>query len=366
MARKASNGSGTVGKETNTKLSKPWYAKVSDNGKRIHLGHFATEVEARQAITEWQKKKADNEALNTSDVYEMLFINLFKDMVENYLNKDVEPSESRKMGFHSTEVHLSDNIKKSKLKELNYKSWENFFNDLKDAGLGYSTRKRIRTDCIMTYKYAQKLDYKGINYPKLYELGSSPRKGEAKIFSDDQILKLWNSRDKGNKEAQFAVDSLLMLIYSGVRISDLLNLKIEDVYISERYFFVRESKTDAGTRKVPIHKCMINIYQKYYDNSNAYFLTCPSTNKKYSYANYRDSYFDRLRDELCWDSDLTPHNGRKTCASLLKRFEADPTYIKLILGHEGALSLTEKVYTNVDVQKLVETIDLIPEPLKLS
>ena len=366
MARKASNGAGSVGKEKNPKLHKPWYAKVSDNGVRKNLGHFATEIEARQAITEWQKQKADDEEKNNADVYEMPFIRLYQEMVEQYLNKDKEPSDSRKMGFHSTEIHLTSDIKKSKLKSLNYKSWEIFFDDLKRQGLGYSTRKRIRTDIILTYKYAQKMDYEGVNYPKLYELGPSPKKGEPLTFSDGQIQKLWSLRNIGNNEAQFAVDTLLMLIYSGVRISELLNLKIEDVFISDRYFFVRKSKTDAGTRKVPIHKCMIDIYQKYYDSSNTYFLTCPSTKKKYTYANYRDSYFDRLRDELNWSTDLTPHNGRKTCSSLLKRYDADPTYQKLILGHEGALSLTEKVYTKVDVSKLVETIDLIPEPMKLS
>ena len=41
------------------------------------------------------------------------------------------------------------------------------------------------------------------------------------------------------------------------------------------------------------------------------------------------------------------------------------TYQKLILGHEGALSLTEKVYTKVDVEKLIETVNLIPAPYDL-
>lgn len=48
------------------------------------------------------------------------------------------------------------------------------------------------------------------------------------------------------------VQIVLMLIYSGVRVSELLDLKRENVHIDEHYFNVVESKTENGIRIVPI------------------------------------------------------------------------------------------------------------------
>jgi site-specific recombinase XerD len=43
-----------------------------------------------------------------------------------------------------------------------------------------------------------------------------------------------------------------MLLYNGVRISEFLDLKKENVHLDEQYFDVISSKTENGIRKVPI------------------------------------------------------------------------------------------------------------------
>lgn len=43
-----------------------------------------------------------------------------------------------------------------------------------------------------------------------------------------------------------------MLIYNGVRVSELLDLKKENIHLPERYFDVVDSETENGIRKVPI------------------------------------------------------------------------------------------------------------------
>lgn len=66
--------------------------------------------------------------------------------------------------------------------------------------------------------------------------------------------------------------------------------------------------------------------------------------------------------------DHTPHCCRHTCISLLAEAKISPTYIKMIAGHSGAMSLTEKVYTHIDMQFLIEAINSVyyPESIKLS
>jgi len=54
-----------------------------------------------------------------------------------------------------------------------------------------------------------------------------------------------------------------------------------------------------------------------------------------------------------------PHDTRHTCISMLVEAHVDPAMIKKIVGHSGAMSLTEKVYTHLDIQSLVEAINKI-------
>ena len=55
----------------------------------------------------------------------------------------------------------------------------------------------------------------------------------------------------------------------------------------------------------------------------------------------------------------TPHDTRHTCISLLTKEDVNPTTMKKIVGHKGAMSLTVKVYTHMDYQILLDTINKI-------
>ena len=53
----------------------------------------------------------------------------------------------------------------------------------------------------------------------------------------------------------------------------------------------------------------------------------------------------------------TPHDIRHNCISLLTKADVNPTTIKEIVGHQGAMSLTEKVYTHMHYQSLLDAIN---------
>ena len=57
--------------------------------------------------------------------------------------------------------------------------------------------------------------------------------------------------------------------------------------------------------------------------------------------------------------DHTPHDTRHTCILMLAEKHVDQTMIKKIVGHSGAMTLTEKVYTHLDIEALVEAINEI-------
>lgn len=51
---------------------------------------------------------------------------------------------------------------------------------------------------------------------------------------------------------------------------------------------------------------------------------------------------------------------------MLSEAKVQETIIKKIVGHSGAMTLTERVYTHLDMQVLIDTINLTIEPDKNS
>ncbi len=152
------------------------------------------------------------------------------------------------------------------------------------------------------------------------------------------------------------VQIVLMLIYSGVRVSELLDLKRENVHIDEHYFNVVESKTENGIRIVPIADKTYPFFRKWYDDGCEYLLHTPE-GAHFDYRNYYDSYWMPVMELI--GCSHKPHDTRHTCISMLTEKEVSITMIKKIVGHSGAMSLTERVYTHVNVQELLRAINKI-------
>ena len=153
---------------------------------------------------------------------------------------------------------------------------------------------------------------------------------------------------------------ILMLIYSGVRIGEMRDLLKKDVHLEKRYFEVKESKTVNGIRKVPIADKVFPFFENWYNmNPKCEYLVHNEKGHKFEEWNYLNTYFKPLFENLGVLENYTPHHTRHTCVSLLKDAKVEETTIKKIVGHKGAMSLTEKVYTHLDMSILLEAINKI-------
>ena len=95
---------------------------------------------------------------------------------------------------------------------------------------------------------------------------SDETKRARREFSESEINLLW---EYSNLDS---VKIVLMLIYSGVRVSELLNLKISNVNLDEQTFFVESSKTDSGVRTVPIADKVLPFWQKFISDSQCGYV----------------------------------------------------------------------------------------------
>ena len=180
----------------------------------------------------------------------------------------------------------------------------------------------------------------------------NPNKEERNRFTAGEIETLWKHTDDRYYQ------TVLMLIYNGVRVSELLDLKKENVHLPERYFDVVDSKTENGIRKVPIAEKVLPFYTSWYnDCSHSEYLIHTMDSEHFTYHNYYINVFKPLLQRL--NIDRTPHCCRHTTISMLADAHVDQTIIKKIVGHAGAMTLTERVYTHLDIHELIEAIDKI-------
>ncbi len=224
------------------------------------------------------------------------------------------------------------------------------------CGKNFPTLKKIKVLFNQLYDFALKNDICNKDYSSYVDVAQykdrNPNKYDRNKFSKEEIDLIWEQKD--DKYYQI----VLMLLYNGVRISEFLDLKKENIHLDEQYFDVIVSKTDNGIRKVPIADKVLPFYKAWYEsNPDCEYLLHTEDGKHFKYRNYYDSYFQPLMEQL--KIERTPHCCRHTCISLLAEAGVDQTIIKKIVGHSGAMTLTEKVYTHFDMKELVDAINKI-------
>ena len=160
-----------------------------------------------------------------------------------------------------------------------------------------------------------------------------------------------------------------VLLYTGMRSGECLGLAWEDIDFENKTISINHTLTDIGGKHeltdpktessicvVPIHDRTYTFFKKWYEDGNEYLLHTPD-GKQFIYRNYYDSYWTPVMELI--GCSHKPHDTRHTCISMMTEKEVSPTLIKKIVGHSGAMSLTEKVYTHVNVQELLEAINRI-------
>lgn len=334
------------------KRRKPWAArktvgwKTIDDTMQCHpvyqfIGYYATRAEALSALTAYNENPYD---LSIDTV-------TFAEVYEKWSDKHYETiknSNGYKAAYRicsKLDNMIFKDIKLSHLQAI-----------VDQSGKNIPTLRNLRNLWSLMWEYAvvheiitpDKRDI--IKYVDISSAGN-PNAFNRRPFSKKDIKNLWN-----HSEDNEYISVILMLIYTGLRVSELLNLKKEDVHLNERWFYIRTSKTDAGIREVPIAEKLVPLFTKWI-NKDCDYLICTPEGKHFTYRNYYDSYWIPLMSELSLEK-YTPHCTRHTCISLLTETGVDERIIQQIVGHKGQ-NVTQIVYTHVDLPNKLEAINKI-------
>ena len=225
-----------------------------------------------------------------------------------------------------------------------------------DNGASLSTIQRIITCIKSFYSFLFENNIIKYNPAQLIENPKKRRKLPT-IITESEVMKLLDSPDvKTNKGLRDKC--ILELLYSsGLRISELLSIKINQ--ISKEKKFLKIKGKGNKERLVPIGSSAMNLLIVYLDT---YRSSIKNTNNiDILFINENGSIISR---QACWEmiqryasislinKKISPHNLRHAFATHLLNNGADLRTVQMLLGH-ASLSTTQ-IYTHIAKERLVK------------
>jgi len=249
-------------------------------------------------------------------------------------------SDSAVKSYHIAFKHIS-NISDMPITNIHFQHLQNVINSMHAKGLSYSSCKKVRTLLNQLFNYAIIKDCAITNYTLHLNLGPNVPTIQRKVFTRQQINKLWEVDTSYSH-------MILILLYTGLRIGELLNLRKKDIHRRSSYLVVRRAKTKAGEgRIIPIHHRIMPLIEQVYTSTGVYLFTI-------SYTTFHKNFKDIMKQLNC---KHTIHDTRHTFASLLDSV-APPNTLRSLLGHKQG-DITTRVYTHKTIRELRKAIELL-------
>lgn len=322
------------------KRRKPWAVRITTGWKdgrqvRKYLGYYKTQADALIALAEYHKEgvSLDVSKLTLGEVYDQLV---------KRKEQTLTVSALRAYNMAQARFGVLKDMPMRDIKKIHLQKW------LDDIDLKPGSKVKLRSIMHQIFEYALSYDIVTKNYAKNLEIPEKVEKTGA-VFTEDEIEILW--KNKHDRYVQY----VLILIYTGMRIGELLAMSKDTIYLDKGYM-VGGSKTEAGKdRIIPIHDKIKPIIKH---NLTGKYITPNGRGGTLAYNSFYTSYAN-LMEKLNMDHKI--HDTRKTGISIMHSAGIPMETIRMMVGHSGR-GVTEAVYLYKEPKELVETINTIEIP----
>ncbi len=280
------------------------------------------------------------------------YLRLEKALSANSVDAYIHDIEKFVQFLQTTNKEISpDQVKLKDLKD--FLLWINSF------GLSAKTQARIISGIKAFYKYLILEDLIRQNPAELLE---SPKTGRKlpDTLSLKEINKLIDTIDLSKPEG-IRNKAILETLYScGLRVSELINLKISNLYFNDG--FIKITGKGDKERLVPIGKTAIKHIKIYLETIRA-FMDVKKESSDILFLNKRGNRLTRvmifiitkdLAERAGINKTISPHTFRHSFATHLIERGADLRAVQEMLGHESIT--TTEIYTHLDREYLRASI----------
>lgn len=235
---------------------------------------------------------------------------------------------------------------------------EHFSAGLHDIGIHPRSQCRILSGIRSFFRFVQLDGYRDDDPTELLE---SPQIGDhlPEVLTTQEVDRLEASIDLSKWEGHRNRAIIEVLFSCGLRVSELINLKLSDLYLDEE--FVRVIGKGSKERLVPISRNAIQELHYWFDDRN--LMTIKPGEEDYVFLNRRGAHLTRTMilimikaqaKEAGIQKNISPHTLRHSFATALLEGGADLRFIQALLGHED-IGTTE-IYTHIDTSTLRQEI----------
>ena len=295
--------------------------------KQISYGVYETRREAREALSRYIVNPTNLDERNTTfgEIYESIFDNF--------------PKSAR--NAYRAAFNYYAPIRDMRMTDIKARHMQ-LIADTTD-GMSKSTQNVIKGLGKAVFQEALKNDVVLKDYSQFMVFPEASKRREASAYTKEELSVLFD----------YGPDWQKILVYTGMRVSELLSMRCENVHLDRDvpYLDVVKSKTAAGIRIIPIHPEIYPTVERNYRSGQK--LIADPTN--YNNALYGYKRFNELHQI---DPTHKIHDLRRTFSTYAKRSGLDDFYRKAILGHAQG-NLTDDIYTDAFLEDLYKQVCMV-------
>ena len=258
--------------------------------------------------------------------------NMEKDIIKSYvrylkLQRNMSPNtlDAYQRDLRKLLDYLDHEEKDAR--DVTLEDLEAFSAGLHDIGIHPRSQCRILSGVRSFFRFLQLDGYRDDDPTELLE---SPQIGEhlPEVLTPQEVDQLEASIDLSKWEGHRNRAIIEVLFSCGLRVSELVNLKLSNLYLEEEY--VRVMGKGSKERLVPISQSAIHELKFWFDEILI--------------------MIKRQAEAAGIEKTISPHTLRHSFATALLEGGADLRFIQALLGHES-IGTTE-IYTHIDTSTL--------------
>ncbi len=243
--------------------------------------------------------------------------------------------------------------------DLTLQDLQAFLKYISDFNFTETTQSRIISGIKHFYKFLILENYVQINPAELLETPRIKRKLPV-FLSVEEIDLILSFNDRSTPEGERNMAMLETLYSCGLRVSELISLKLTNLHINEGFISVIGKGNKE--RLIPIGKSALKLIQNYVNNHRNHIAIKKNSEdmiflSKRGTPITRQMVFYVLKDlveKAGIKKQLSPHTFRHSFATHLVEGGADLRAVQEMLGHESIT--TTEIYTHLDQYFLRENI----------
>ena len=323
---KRANGTGSVYKLSGRR-TRPWVAAKN----KLIIGYYAKKTDALDALARLVGK-------DISERYNMTF----SDIYDGWKFEHYREIGQKSIDGYENAYKNCESLYDRKFRELRTRDFQEIV-DLHNMQ-SRSTQAKYKNLFTQLSEWAMREEIVTTNYAGYVKLSGEKAK-EKDIFSAEDIAKL-------EADGSSAAKVVLMLIYTGMRIGELFEVKTENYHGT---YLIGGKKTKAGRdRIIPIRVEGRRYFAELAERATGVLLISGRDGQKTA-ANYRKREYYPLLERLGIPRK-TPHTARHTFASWAVEAGVRTDILQKIIGHAN-YSTTAEIYVHADAEELVGAVE---------